>query len=175
MATANGLTPRFRHFVDLFFLFVADTQLPVVATSAKNHQITAVEASTSTAATTTVSDQPIDQSVELSFEENREQKTFLFAQDNTFIQLDGDPIQTFQLRWICRAAEKGWERRGKGQSDLVAWRQASPNFKALRRVCVLLAGRYRDRCLCVCVCCVCGTPGESISLRTSTLPVISVG
>lgn len=169
MATANGLTPRFRHFVDLFFLFVADTQLPVVATSAKNHQITAVEASTSTAATTTVSDQPIDQSVELSFEENREQKTFLFAQDNTFIQLDGDPIQTFQLRWICRAAEKGWERRGKGQSDLVAWRQASPNFKALMDDIVIVV--Y----VCVCVCCVCGTPGESISLRTSTLPVISVG
>lgn len=145
MATANGLTPRFRHFVDLFFLFVADTQLPVVATSAKNHQITAVEASTSTAATTTVSDQPIDQSVELSFEENREQKTFLFAQDNTFIQLDGDPIQTFQLRWICRAAEEGWERRGKGQSDLVAWRQASPNFKALMDDIVIVV--Y----VCVCV------------------------
>lgn len=70
----------------------------MVATSAKSQQVVAAEASTTTIATTTVSEHPIDQSIELSFEENREQKTFLFAQDNTFIQLDGDTIQTFQLR-----------------------------------------------------------------------------
>lgn len=71
----------------------------MVATSAKSQQIIAAEISTTTIATTTVSEHPIDQSIELSFEENREQKTFLFAQDNTFIQMDGDTIQTFQLRF----------------------------------------------------------------------------
>lgn len=35
---------------------------------------------------------------ELTFEETGHEKTFLFAQNNTFIQMDGDLIQTFQLR-----------------------------------------------------------------------------
>ncbi|XP_059608344.1 axotactin [Phlebotomus argentipes] len=38
---------------------------------------------------------------DLTFEESGHEKTFLFAQNNTFIQLDGDIIQTFQLR-LCR-------------------------------------------------------------------------
>lgn len=35
---------------------------------------------------------------ELTFQETGQQKTFMFAQSNTFIQIDGDIIQTFQLR-----------------------------------------------------------------------------
>lgn len=38
---------------------------------------------------------------ELTFEETGREKTFLFAANNTFIQMDGDLIQTFQLR-LCR-------------------------------------------------------------------------
>ncbi|XP_055383495.1 axotactin isoform X2 [Condylostylus longicornis] len=38
---------------------------------------------------------------ELTFEENGTEKTFMFAKNNTFIQLDGEIIQTFQLR-LCR-------------------------------------------------------------------------
>ena len=35
---------------------------------------------------------------ELTFNETGREKTFMFAQNNTFIQIDGDTIQTFQLR-----------------------------------------------------------------------------
>lgn len=35
---------------------------------------------------------------ELTFQETGKHKTFMFAQSNTFIQIDGDIIQTFQLR-----------------------------------------------------------------------------
>lgn len=38
---------------------------------------------------------------ELTFEETGMERTFMFAQNNTFIQMDGDIIQTFQLR-LCR-------------------------------------------------------------------------
>ncbi|KAL9910678.1 axotactin isoform 3-T7 [Glossina fuscipes fuscipes] len=38
---------------------------------------------------------------ELTFAETGQEKTFVFAQNNTFIQIDGDIIQTFQLR-LCR-------------------------------------------------------------------------
>ncbi|KAB0796088.1 hypothetical protein PPYR_10149 [Photinus pyralis] len=37
----------------------------------------------------------------LTFQETGEGNTFMFAQSNTFIQIDGDVIQTFQLR-LCR-------------------------------------------------------------------------
>lgn len=37
----------------------------------------------------------------LTFQENGDENTFMFAQSNTFIQIDGDVIQTFQLR-LCR-------------------------------------------------------------------------
>lgn len=40
-------------------------------------------------------------SSELTFEETGHEKTFMFASNNTFIQMDGDIIQTFQLR-LCR-------------------------------------------------------------------------
>jgi hypothetical protein len=35
---------------------------------------------------------------ELTFAETGYEKTFMFAQNNTFIQMDGELIQTFQLR-----------------------------------------------------------------------------
>ncbi|XP_050508450.1 axotactin [Diabrotica virgifera virgifera] len=38
---------------------------------------------------------------ELTFQETGDETTFMFAQSNTFIQIDGDIIQTFQLR-LCR-------------------------------------------------------------------------
>ncbi|XP_071052100.1 axotactin isoform X2 [Onthophagus taurus] len=38
---------------------------------------------------------------ELTFQETGNETTFMFAQANTFIQIDGDIIQTFQLR-LCR-------------------------------------------------------------------------
>ncbi|KAM7357468.1 axotactin isoform 3-T7 [Cochliomyia hominivorax] len=38
---------------------------------------------------------------ELTFAETGQEKTFVFAENNTFIQIDGDIIQTFQLR-LCR-------------------------------------------------------------------------
>lgn len=37
---------------------------------------------------------------ELTFQETGKHKTFMFAQSNTFIQIDGDIIQTFQLRFV---------------------------------------------------------------------------
>ncbi|XP_057659616.1 axotactin isoform X2 [Diorhabda carinulata] len=37
----------------------------------------------------------------LTFQETGDETTFMFAQSNTFIQIDGDIIQTFQLR-LCR-------------------------------------------------------------------------
>lgn len=36
---------------------------------------------------------------ELTFQETGHENTFKFAQSNTFIQIDGDIIQTFQLRF----------------------------------------------------------------------------
>ncbi|XP_049315176.1 axotactin isoform X4 [Bactrocera dorsalis] len=45
---------------------------------------------------------PFDQrGPELTFAETGQEKTFVFAKNNTFIQMDGDIIQTFQLR-LCR-------------------------------------------------------------------------
>lgn len=42
---------------------------------------------------------PIEQrGPELTFAETGQGKTFMFAKNNTFIQMDGDIIQTFQLR-----------------------------------------------------------------------------
>ncbi|CAG9857429.1 unnamed protein product [Phyllotreta striolata] len=42
-----------------------------------------------------------DRGPELTFPETGNETTFMFAQSNTFIQIDGDIIQTFQLR-LCR-------------------------------------------------------------------------
>jgi hypothetical protein len=43
---------------------------------------------------------PIENQDELIFRDS-EKKEFMFAQNNTFIQIDGDTIKTFQLR-LCR-------------------------------------------------------------------------
>lgn len=41
---------------------------------------------------------PSDRDRFLTFAESGHHQTFMFAKDNTFIQLDGDIIQRFQLR-----------------------------------------------------------------------------
>lgn len=41
---------------------------------------------------------PNERGKELTFQETGKHKTFMFAESNTFIQLDGEIIQTFQLR-----------------------------------------------------------------------------
>lgn len=88
----------YAHFATHWITLISDTLSPLLQTSTRNHLITEEPISSTTIST--VSDNPGDQGVpfELTFEENRQQKTFLFAQDNTFIQMDGDTIQTFQLR-----------------------------------------------------------------------------
>lgn len=44
---------------------------------------------------------------QLTFQETGNQNTFMFAQSNTFIQIDGDMIQTFQLR--CDFSKRLWK------------------------------------------------------------------
>ena len=64
-----------------------------------NKDVTDVEQNDSENKTT-----PPTESLELVFKETEKQKPekeFMFAQDNTFIQIDGDTIKTFQLR-LCR-------------------------------------------------------------------------
>jgi hypothetical protein len=43
---------------------------------------------------------------QLTFQETGNENTFMFAQSNTFIQIDGDIIQTFQLRLTERRFRK---------------------------------------------------------------------
>ncbi len=44
---------------------------------------------------------PLDQrGAELTFRETGHAKQFMFAENNTFIQIDGSTIQTFQLRFV---------------------------------------------------------------------------
>ncbi|XP_041986307.1 contactin-associated protein-like 5 isoform X2 [Aricia agestis] len=93
-----------------------DTSLPIdLASDDKAPQITTVASihtSTSSAATTvnitsstyTTVIPPIppsDRDRFLTFAESGHHRTFMFAKDNTYIQLDGDIIQRFQLR-LCR-------------------------------------------------------------------------
>lgn len=88
----------------LHFFFV-DTLPPYLQTTTKDPLIT--EATTTIQPTPVISQIPLDESVpyelrgpDLTFEETGHEKTFLFAQNNTFIQMDGDLIQTFQLRQV---------------------------------------------------------------------------
>lgn len=37
---------------------------------------------------------------DITFDESGHEKTFLFAKNNTFIQMDGELISTFQLRYV---------------------------------------------------------------------------
>ncbi|KAM3960760.1 axotactin [Aphomia sociella] len=62
---------------------------------------TTVNISTSTYATVIPPIPPSDRDRFLTFAESGHHRTFMFAKDNTFIQLDGDIIQRFQLR-LCR-------------------------------------------------------------------------
>ncbi|KAL0872124.1 hypothetical protein ABMA27_004544 [Loxostege sticticalis] len=62
---------------------------------------TTVNISTSTYATVIPPIPPSNRDRFLTFAESGHHQTFMFAKDNTFIQLDGDIIQRFQLR-LCR-------------------------------------------------------------------------
>ncbi|KAL4713118.1 hypothetical protein ACJJTC_004504 [Scirpophaga incertulas] len=62
---------------------------------------TTVNVSTSTYATVIPPIPPSNRDRFLTFAETGHHQTFMFAKDNTFIQLDGDIIQRFQLR-LCR-------------------------------------------------------------------------
>lgn len=74
------------------------TSLPL--TSAPS-VITTVNISTSTYVTVIPPIPPSDRDRFLTFAESGHHQTFMFAKDNTYIQLDGDIIQRFQLR-LCR-------------------------------------------------------------------------
>ncbi|CAG5025078.1 unnamed protein product [Parnassius apollo] len=63
--------------------------------------VTIANISTSTYATIIPPIPPSDRDRFLTFAESGHHQTFMFAKDNTFIQLDGDIIQRFQLR-LCR-------------------------------------------------------------------------
>ncbi|XP_059053874.1 axotactin isoform X2 [Achroia grisella] len=62
---------------------------------------TTANISTSTYATIIPPIPPSDRDRFLTFAESGHHRTFMFAKDNTYIQLDGDIIQRFQLR-LCR-------------------------------------------------------------------------
>lgn len=75
----------------------AVTEAPLLTTTFGS----AAAAAAASGSTDIPRDQPVPNDLrgsELTFEETGHEKTFLFAQDNTFIQMDGDLIQTFQLR-----------------------------------------------------------------------------
>ncbi|RVE50629.1 hypothetical protein evm_004753 [Chilo suppressalis] len=63
---------------------------------------TTVNISTSTYATVIPPIPPSNRDRFLTFAESGHHQTFMFAKDNTFIQLDGDIIQRFQLRWTLK-------------------------------------------------------------------------
>lgn len=85
-------------------MFLIDTLPTHLQTTTKDPLIT--ELQTTTTASPAISIVPPDEPVanhdgggsDIAFEESGHQKTFLFAKNNTFIQMDGDLIQTFQLR-----------------------------------------------------------------------------
>ncbi|CAB3260316.1 unnamed protein product [Arctia plantaginis] len=74
------------------------TSLPLTSASSI---LTTVNISTSTYVTAIPPIPPSDRDRFLTFAESGHHQTFMFAKDNTFIQLDGDIIQRFQLR-LCR-------------------------------------------------------------------------
>ncbi|CAK1586389.1 unnamed protein product [Parnassius mnemosyne] len=69
--------------------------------SSTTPSVTTANISTSTYATIIPPIPPSDRDRFLTFAESGHHQTFMFAKDNTFIQLDGDIIQRFQLR-LCR-------------------------------------------------------------------------
>ncbi|XP_049874531.1 axotactin isoform X2 [Pectinophora gossypiella] len=77
------------------------TTLSLTSTSFTSSRATTVNVSLSTYATVIPPIPPSDRDRFLTFAESGHHRTFMFAKDNTFIQLDGDVIQRFQLR-LCR-------------------------------------------------------------------------
>lgn len=87
------------------FLMAAETQPPVQSSSTTDSPSTTVQTQTQEAlsqrysSSSTLAPVPDElRGSELTFKETGYEKTFLFAKNNTFIQMDGDTIQTFQLR-----------------------------------------------------------------------------
>ncbi|XP_026732493.1 contactin-associated protein-like 5 [Trichoplusia ni] len=74
------------------------TTLPLTSPASS---VTTANLSTSTYVTAIPPIPPSDRDRFLTFAESGHHQTFMFAKDNTFIQLDGDIIQRFQLR-LCR-------------------------------------------------------------------------
>ncbi|KAI8426442.1 hypothetical protein MSG28_005270 [Choristoneura fumiferana] len=84
-------------------IFRVNTVLPptTLALTSTASSTTTFNISTSTYATAIPPIPPSDRDRFLTFAESGHHRTFMFAKDNTFIQLDGDIIQRFQLR-LCR-------------------------------------------------------------------------
>lgn len=81
-------------------LVLPPTTLSLTSTSFVSSKATTVNISTSTYATAIPPIPPSDRDRFLTFAETGHHTTFMFAKDNTFIQLDGDVIQRFQLRYV---------------------------------------------------------------------------
>ncbi|XP_028030555.1 contactin-associated protein-like 5 isoform X2 [Bombyx mandarina] len=83
----------------------SEEKVPILATtpSQMSTSLTAMTSnvSTTTHATAIAPIPPSDRDRFLTFAESGHHRTFMFAKDNTYIQLDGDIIQRFQLR-LCR-------------------------------------------------------------------------
>ncbi|KAI5645545.1 laminin G domain-containing protein [Phthorimaea operculella] len=77
------------------------TTLSLTSIASLTSRATTVNISSTTYATSIPPIPPSDRDRFLTFAETGHHRTFMFAKDNTFIQLDGDVIQRFQLR-LCR-------------------------------------------------------------------------
>lgn len=97
---------RIHEILSHYFYLCPDTLPTYLQTTTRDPSVGG-DASTTTAAGPTAmtalntGEQPVPNDLrgsELTFEETGYEKTFLFAENNTFIQMDGDLIQTFQLR-----------------------------------------------------------------------------
>lgn len=84
------------------FLHVLDTLPTYLQTTTKDPLVTELPITTTNPPTISIipPDQPVSNGggSDLAFDESGHERTFLFAKNNTFIQMDGDLIQTFQLR-----------------------------------------------------------------------------
>lgn len=85
------------HIIDTLPPFPQTTRSTIASTSIQTTERTdRVERDSGETSTLSI---PTEQrGYELTFRETGQETTFLFAQNNTFIQMDGDVIQTFQLR-----------------------------------------------------------------------------
>lgn len=79
-----------------------DTLPTHLQTTTKDPLITELQSTSTNPPTVSIipPDEPVANggASDTAFDESGHEKTFLFAKNNTFIQMDGDLIQTFQLR-----------------------------------------------------------------------------